>query len=119
DVPAAMNDADLCAETVRELAREQRNVLAHFTSDRPEALAAVMENNSRLAATARLDVFDGDILLFSATRQTLDLDRSLVSPQLWTRYCSGSIDAHDVDAEHHRMMTPDALEQMRRRLSGL
>lgn len=113
NVPARAGAAPLDATTMQRLAREQDNVLGHFTLARMEALAAVMANNTVLAARARFDVFYGDIVLFAATRQTSGLDRSRADPELWRPHCSGKLTIIEVDAEHHRMMTPAALKQMR------
>ncbi|MDZ7752623.1 MAG: amino acid adenylation domain-containing protein [Gammaproteobacteria bacterium] len=110
DVPAAQPTLD--AVQMRQLARAQSSVLGYFDVDRLEALAAIMANNTRLAATASFDVFEGDINLFTATRVTAGLDRSRASPELWRPWLRGAIHAYMVDAEHHHMLTPRAVAQM-------
>jgi len=107
------------AASVQRLAREQSNLLGHFSIDELERLAAVMANNSRLAASASFERFEGDIRIFMATRQTLDLDRSRVTPDLWHPYCTGTVHTAEVEEEHHRMLSPSAVRQMRGVLSRL
>jgi thioesterase domain-containing protein len=105
--------ANLDAAAVSGLAQDQSHLLGAFPLDQLEQLAMVMGNNSRLFATARLGVFQGDIDLFWATRQTPGLQRIVTTPQDWAPFCTGAIRAFPIDAEHHRMVSPAALAQIR------
>jgi thioesterase domain-containing protein len=105
--------AKLDAAAVSALAQEQSHILGAFPLDQLEQLALVMGNNSRLFATARLGLFQGDLELFYATKQTPGLERIVTSPQAWAPFCTGRIRAVPVDAEHHRMVSPAALRQIR------
>ena len=111
-IPPEAASKELDAETISSLAGEQLHILASFSLQQLEQLAAVMANNSRLVSTARLDPFDGDITLFVATRQTPGLDRTNISPEAWRPFCRGTIHRVDIDAEHHQMMSFDALEKV-------
>jgi thioesterase domain-containing protein len=71
-----------------------------------------MANNSRLISTAKLNTFDGDITLLVATRHTPGLDRTNISPEAWRPFCHGNIRKIYIDAEHHQMLSPEALRQM-------
>jgi len=99
----------LDADRILTLAQEQTHILGAFPRRQLEQLNAVMANNARLLQSTTLDVFDGDITLFVATRDTAGLEGVAKSPQEWARYCSGAIRATAVDAEHHRMLSPDAV----------
>ncbi len=105
---AAMN-----AATVHEIARDQCHVLGSFTVERLRSLASVMANNVRLLRQARLEVLDGDITLFGAARATAGLDRTHADPNAWRAFCSGTVEIVTVDAEHHQMLSPEAVRQMR------
>jgi thioesterase domain-containing protein len=109
--PEAFNTA-LDAETIASIARKQSHILGTFSLDQLKQLAAVMANNARLVPTAKLGVFDGDMVLFVAKRQTFNLDRTHISPEAWRPFCHGSIRKIEIDAEHHQMLSPDALRQL-------
>jgi thioesterase domain-containing protein len=105
-----------CA-TISSLAQAQGHLLGTFALDQLEQLGAVMANNSRLFLTARPDLFAGDIDLFVATRRTPGLPAVPTTPDSWRPFCTGTIRAVRIDAEHHRMITSDTLEQIGRLLS--
>jgi amino acid adenylation domain-containing protein/non-ribosomal peptide synthase protein (TIGR01720 family) len=102
------------AVAVLALAREQAHILGTFSLARLERLAAVMANNTRLLPAARLGKFAGDIVLFVSTRPTPGLAPVATSPESWRPHCGGSIHVRAIDAEHHRMVSPGAVEQMGR-----
>ena len=52
------------------------------------------------------DVFDGDVIIFSATRNDDDTDSH---PQNWKPYVAGDITVHPVHCGHDEMMTPQSL----------
>ena len=110
-IPPDEPDSALHADTILRLAREQSHILGTFSAQRLDQLAAVMANNSRLIPTAKLRTFDGDIILFVATRQTPGLDRTNADPEAWRRFCCGAISRICIDAEHHDMLSPEALRQ--------
>jgi thioesterase domain-containing protein len=111
DVSSAGDDV-LDAAKIRSMAREQFHLLGTFSVQQLERLVAVMANNARLIPTASLDAFDGDITLFAATRRTPGLDRSGTSPDTWRPFCRGTLRVIEVDAEHHQMLSPDAVRKM-------
>jgi thioesterase domain-containing protein len=113
-IPPASARRALDAETILALAREQSHLLGTFPLHRLRQLAAVMANNARLVADAKLDTFEGDITLLVATRETPGLDRMATSPGDWQPYCGGAVRAFEIDAQHHQMFSPAAIEQIRR-----
>ncbi|OBK71848.1 hypothetical protein A5651_17715 [Mycobacterium sp. 1274761.0] len=54
------------------------------------------------------DVFDGDVIIFSATQD--DDENNLCHPQDWQPYISGDITVHPVACGHDDLMTPETLE---------
>jgi amino acid adenylation domain-containing protein/non-ribosomal peptide synthase protein (TIGR01720 family) len=100
------------AATLREAARAQGHVFGSFTTAQLEAMAVVMENNSRLLSAAKLDYFDGTVTLFEASRATPGLDRSIARPDAWRALCA-SLTVIPVDAEHHHMLSPTVVSQLR------
>jgi thioesterase domain-containing protein len=111
-VPPEKLRTRLDAESVLMLAREQSHILGTFSLQQLSRLAAILANNSRLVPTARLGMFHGDIILFSASRTTAGLDRSRLSSADWLPFCDGTVCNIEVDAEHHQMLTPEALRQL-------
>jgi thioesterase domain-containing protein len=108
--------AALDAAKIQAIAAQQRHLFAAFPPAQLSALGRIMANNSRLLPTARLGVFAGDLHLFYATLTTRDMDRSRVSPTQWYPCCTGTVHALPIDAEHHHMLSPKALAQIRGRL---
>jgi thioesterase domain-containing protein len=102
----------LDAERIQLLAREQSHLLGSFTLQHLQRLAAVMANNAQLVPTAALDTFSGDLTLFVAARPTPGLDRRGARPEAWRPFCNGAIIVREIAAEHHQMLSPEAVIQM-------
>ena len=97
------------------LAKAQGHVFGSFSLPQLEAMARIVTNNARLLWEARFDRFDGDVILFEATRVTLGLDRSFADAEAW-RSLSGTLRVIQIDAEHHHMLSPAAVRQIRGRI---
>ncbi|MGE3651932.1 MAG: amino acid adenylation domain-containing protein [Reyranellaceae bacterium] len=111
--------ADLRAEVaprdaahLLSLAKAQGHVFGSFSLSQLEAMARVVSNNARLLWEARFDKFDGEVILFEATRDTPGLDRCFADAEAW-RPLSGALRVIPVDAEHHHMLSPAAVRQIR------
>jgi thioesterase domain-containing protein len=63
------------------------------------------------------DVFDGDMVIFSAARTEGDHDSSLL--RSWRPYVAGNITEHSVDCAHHEMLNAESLNEYGRRLKLL
>ncbi|WP_167356406.1 non-ribosomal peptide synthetase [Sulfitobacter delicatus] len=103
---------NLSAERIREQARRAEHLLGAFTPDQLNALRDQLRTNTRLLPTARLVPFMGDMTLITAELQTGDLDRSAANPALWRPFVSGRVIRIPLQAEHHKMLSPDALRQI-------
>ena len=113
-VPAESAARPLDADVVMSLARDQTHILGAFERDQLERVKMVMANNARLLGTSAMDVFDGDITLCIATRETAGLDSSGKNPAAWKAYCRGEVRTIPIDVEHHHMLSPDAVRQISR-----
>jgi thioesterase domain-containing protein len=63
------------------------------------------------------DVFDGDMVIFSAARSDNENDPSHL--QYWRAYVTGNIAVYSVDCGHHDMMTSESLDMYGEQLRGL
>ncbi|MEU4804698.1 non-ribosomal peptide synthase/polyketide synthase [Actinosynnema sp. NPDC023587] len=73
------------------------------------ALLAVVDNllaSAEQVAGAEPDVFDGDLVLFTAAREEPE---PAFTPQRWQRHVTGRVRVVEVDAAHDEMTDPDAL----------
>lgn len=77
-----------------------------------EALLENINRNALLGAQHMPDIFDGDMIIFSATR---DGDGSPLL-QRWRPYVAGNIVEHPVDCTHNEMLAPQSLDLFGRTL---
>nr|WP_224770130.1 non-ribosomal peptide synthetase [Mycobacterium simulans] len=77
-----------------------------------EALLENINRNALLGAQHMPDIFDGDMIIFSATR---DGDGSPLL-QRWWPYVAGNIVEHPVDCTHNEMLAPQSLDLFGRML---
>ncbi|MFB6563856.1 alpha/beta fold hydrolase, partial [Streptomyces sp. NPDC056400] len=80
--------------------------IAHSLTDRDiDAILRVLINNTRLMEGFPPRKFDGDILFFTAT---LSKQEGGPSPDSWLPYVTGSVENHDVPADHAEMNAPSS-----------
>jgi thioesterase domain-containing protein len=103
----------LTAETIRENAARQNNLLGRLPLGTLRALAANQRHNSLILPDARPRQFEGDMLFYRAGRETRGVDRSSISPASWRPFVSGELMVVDIDTEHQCMLTAEAVAQMR------
>jgi thioesterase domain-containing protein len=63
------------------------------------------------------DVFDGDVVIFSATRGDGD-QNNLCHPEDWRPYVAGEITVYPVDCGHDEMMLPESLDMYSHQLKS-
>ncbi|MFF2012516.1 amino acid adenylation domain-containing protein [Streptomyces sp. NPDC058195] len=106
----AFDEAELTTARDALIARYLR-----FLEDSGHPLAAVGEDtllamkdvwihHSRLLAQHRPGRYDGDMLLFTATRVPERI-AGRAGAHTWTPYVGGAVEDHPVDAEHEQMLT--------------
>ncbi|MFY2787139.1 amino acid adenylation domain-containing protein, partial [Rhodococcus sp. MALMAid1271] len=91
-----------------ELLDESLGQTTGVTADHLRRINAGFENSTRIMAEFVPDVFDGDVLFFSATKGASD--GIVRSPQEWRPYVTGDIVIHDVEVFHNEMTNADAAD---------
>ncbi|OBF89132.1 hypothetical protein A5790_20960 [Mycobacterium sp. 852002-51152_SCH6134967] len=89
-----------------ELIRQQGQVVEFVLPPKPIFEFAVYNHNTNLSYLREHvpDVFDGDMVVFSATRGEI-----VNNPQDWRPYVSGDLTVHSVDCGHDEMTSDEAI----------
>jgi amino acid adenylation domain-containing protein len=119
-------------EAAQELLRQEGSAGHAVPSDELlEFMARSINANWTSVVEHELDVFDGDVVIFSAGRRrnvpTLRLRRRgpltrmafRYQQRSWRPYVSGNVTEHPVDCTHYEMLTPSALNTYGSRLKQL
>ena len=106
DLTAQPSTEPLTYERGVELLDESLGQTTGVSADHLRRINAGFENSTRIMAEFVPDVFDGDVLFFSATKGASD--GIVRSPQEWRPYVTGDIVIHDVDVFHNEMTNADA-----------
>ncbi|WP_449619236.1 amino acid adenylation domain-containing protein, partial [Rhodococcus cercidiphylli] len=106
DLTAQHSTEPLTYERGVELLDESLGQTTGVSADHLRRINAGFENSTRIMAEFIPDVFDGDVLFFSATKGASD--GIVRSPQEWRPYVTGDIVIHDVDVFHNEMTNADA-----------
>ncbi|MEU4210959.1 amino acid adenylation domain-containing protein [Streptomyces sp. NPDC026206] len=88
---------------VTEVLRREGSPLASLDDATIEALNRTYLNTNHLVRAFDHRVFDGDVLFFRATVETID---DTLTPETWTPYVTGRIDNTDVACSHKDMTLP-------------
>jgi thioesterase domain-containing protein/acyl carrier protein len=116
DIPA--QSESLTYRQAEELIQQQQT--AEFPLPPKQLLDAIMQsvNVNQLHLLEHVpDVFDGDMVIFSAARTEGDRDPSLLPS--WRPYVAGDITEHSIDCAHHEMMSAESLKVYGERLKLL
>nr|WP_232433680.1 non-ribosomal peptide synthetase [Rhodococcus sp. AW25M09] len=108
DLTAQSAAEPLTYERGVELLDESLGQTTGVTADHLRRINAGFENSTRIMAEFVPDVFDGDVLFFSATKGASD--GIVRSPQEWRPYVTGDIVIHDVEVFHNEMTNADAAD---------
>jgi thioesterase domain-containing protein len=107
DIPE--QSGPLSYQQVEELIRQQGEAVEFVLP--PRQLFEFAVQNHKANRLRRLehvcDVFDGDMIIFSAARSENETD--LPNLQYWRPYAAGDITVYPVDCEHDEMMSTEAL----------
>ena len=98
---------------VVDILRSRGSALANLEERHFSALRDVLANNVRLPVGHRPPLFDGDLALFTATR---DDPLSIPTAENWQPYVTGEVRVHPIDCEHQLMMRPENLTEIGARL---
>ncbi|MFD9435310.1 type I polyketide synthase [Streptomyces sp. NPDC060002] len=89
---------------------------SRVTREEAAAIAAVMRNNLRIAPEFVPRLFHGDVLFFSATRESAadagDLSLASGKADGWRPYVDGSVDDHTVPCGHYEMTEPGPIARI-------
>ncbi|GAA2253894.1 non-ribosomal peptide synthetase [Streptomyces ruber] len=96
-------------ERAVEILHEHGHAVVGLQPRQLETIVAVMANTARLTGAFTPKVFDGDLLLFTAT---VDRDPDTTDPAAWNPYVTGPVEVHDIAVRHERMAHPEALARI-------
>jgi thioesterase domain-containing protein/acyl carrier protein len=108
DIPE--QSGPLTYRKAEELIRQQREVVEFILPPR-QVFEFVVENHKANRSYLQEyvpDVFDGDMIIFSARSENENHSSHL---QIWRPYVAGDIEVHSVDCEHDEMMTAESLNK--------
>ncbi|MEU3755400.1 beta-ketoacyl synthase N-terminal-like domain-containing protein [Streptomyces olivoreticuli] len=75
-------------------------------------LAEVMRNNLRIAPGFEPEVFDGDVLFFTAAGDPAGASDAMAKAEEWRAYVSGAVEDHPVACGHYEMTEPGPLARI-------
>ncbi|MGW5803463.1 amino acid adenylation domain-containing protein [Streptomyces bacillaris] len=104
--PESLGDKELTTADVVEVLRREGSPLAALSAAKIEALGEVYLNTNDLVRAYDHRVFQGDVLFFRATVDTID---DTLTPETWTPYVSGRIDNTNVACSHKDMTLPEPI----------
>ncbi|MEV1048655.1 amino acid adenylation domain-containing protein [Streptomyces sp. NPDC049916] len=109
--PESLGDKELNSANVVEVLRREGSPLAALSAAKIEALGEMYLNTNDLVRAYDHRVFQGDVLFFRATVDTID---DTLTPQTWTPYVSGRIDNTNVACSHKDMTLPEPIAHIAR-----
>ncbi|WP_131543071.1 thioesterase domain-containing protein, partial [Streptomyces sp. IBTA2] len=109
--PESLGDKELTTANVVEVLRREGSPLAALSAAKIEALGEVYLNTNDLVRAYDHRVFQGNVLFFRATVDTID---DTLTPETWTPYVSGRIDNTNVACSHKDMTLPEPIAHIAR-----
>ncbi|MDA5280825.1 non-ribosomal peptide synthetase [Streptomyces sp. Isolate_45] len=115
--PGMFGDEQLRYDEVMAVLREEGSALATFDDEHILRIGAVNNNNWGLTVDYVPDVFEGDVLLFVATRDDDHPDDKAEHSVAGLRpYVSGGIEVVEVDCEHRQLLQTGPVAEIGRAL---
>ncbi|WP_335932749.1 amino acid adenylation domain-containing protein [Streptomyces sp. PTD5-9] len=109
--PDVLEGRPLTTAHVTEVLRREGSPLAALGTDTLEALAEIYLHINHLVRNFDHRRFDGDVLFFRATVDTVD---DALTPDTWAPYVGGRIDNTDVACSHKDMTLPEPIAHIAR-----
>ncbi|WP_030420322.1 amino acid adenylation domain-containing protein [Streptomyces sp. NRRL F-5065] len=109
--PDTLEGKPLTTAHVIEVLQREGSPLAALSDGTLEALAEIYLHTNHLVRGYDHRRFDGDVLFFRATVDTID---DALTPETWTPYVSGRIDNTDVACSHKDMTLPGPIAHIAR-----
>ncbi|MEV8474423.1 beta-ketoacyl synthase N-terminal-like domain-containing protein [Streptomyces sp. NPDC051173] len=114
DGPAPQDVAEVL-DLVGRTAREGSGGRSAVTAEEAAAFARIIRNNLRVGPELSPEVFEGDVLFFSATGAPAEADRpslGSLTADGWRPYVTGVLHDHPVPCSHHEMTEPEPLARI-------
>ncbi|MER6583783.1 alpha/beta fold hydrolase, partial [Nonomuraea sp. NPDC001023] len=102
-------DAALTLERVAEILRRESSPLAGLPAGTLAELKDLYLNTNRLVRALDTRRFDGDVLFFRATVDTVD---DTLTADAWRPHVGGTIETHDVACSHKDMTQPGPIAEI-------
>ncbi|MEV4372390.1 amino acid adenylation domain-containing protein [Nonomuraea sp. NPDC049637] len=102
-------DAALTLERVAEILRRESSPLAGLSAGTLAQLKDLYLNTNRLVRALDTRRFDGDVLFFRATVDTVD---DTLTADAWRPHVGGTIETHDVACSHKDMTQPGPIAEI-------
>ncbi|MGC9441180.1 amino acid adenylation domain-containing protein [Streptomyces sp. WG5] len=116
--PGMFGDGPLRHEEVMAVLREEGSALATFDEEHIMRIGAVNNNNWHLTIGFEPGVFDGDVLLFVATRdEDHPEDKTARSVARLSRFVTGAVEVREVDCEHRQLLQAGPVAEIGRALN--
>ncbi|MBQ0827118.1 amino acid adenylation domain-containing protein [Streptomyces tagetis] len=109
--PDTLEGKPLTTANVIAVLQREGSPLAALTAPTLEALAEIYLNTNHLVRAFDHRRFDGDVLFFRATVDTID---DTLTPDLWKPYVSGRVDNTDIACSHKDMTLPGPIAHIAR-----
>ncbi|SDJ52559.1 amino acid adenylation domain-containing protein [Streptomyces indicus] len=109
--PDSLEGKPLELAAVAEVLRREGSPLASLDDRTIEALNSLYLNTNHLVRGFDHRLFDGDVLFFRATVDTID---DTLTPETWTPYVTGRIENTDVACSHKDMTLPEPIGHIAR-----
>jgi amino acid adenylation domain-containing protein len=110
--PAILGEEPLQLSTVKELLQREGRLPADFEDRHLAAFVEIRKNTGRLGATFIPLLFNGDLLLFTATQSEL-----AARTEHWRPHVSGQINIHPIACRHEHMTQPGPIAEVGRVLA--
>ncbi|GKQ38415.1 hypothetical protein ALMP_49470 [Streptomyces sp. A012304] len=116
--PGMFGDGPLRHAEVMAVLREEGSALATFDEEQILRIGAVNNNNWDLTIGHEPGVFDGDVLLFVATRdEDHPQDKTERSVTRLSRFVTGNVEVLEIDCEHRQLLQAGPVEEIGRALN--
>ncbi|MFF9399162.1 amino acid adenylation domain-containing protein [Streptomyces sp. NPDC014744] len=109
--PDILGGKELTTAHVTEVLQREGSPLAALNAPTLEALAEIYLNTNHLVRGFDHRRFDGDVLFFRATVDTIDDE---LTPDTWAPYVGGRIDNTDIACSHKDMTLPEPIAHIAR-----
>ncbi|MBV8993101.1 MAG: alpha/beta fold hydrolase [Pseudonocardiales bacterium] len=105
----SLGDGPVTPADAIDILRDQGHAMANIDEYHLSAMAEILANNVRLSLDFTPSVFHGDLLVFTAM---VERPEDMPSPDAWTPYVDGTIEAYQINGRHDRLMQPGPLAQI-------